>query len=115
MSYYLVLVADTVEVTVDICRKELQKGVAVLRALILLTSTLMALQIAEAMGVVTGLAATYAARTSARLGDWYCILLRCVSCMAYVGKAEFMMAMLLTWERHFYVYRFPPIPPANVR
>jgi hypothetical protein len=88
LSYYLVLVADTVEVTVDICRKELQKGVAVLRALILLTSTLMALQIAEAMGVVTGLAAAYAARTSARLGVWYCILLRCISCMAYVGNAR---------------------------
>lgn len=100
------LVNDTVEVTVDICRKELQKGVAVLRALILLTSTLMALQMAEVMGVVTGLATAYAARTSARLGVWYCILLRCISYM--------VTAMLSTRKQHLYMYHFPPIPPANV-
>jgi hypothetical protein len=76
-----VLVTKMVEVVGEMRKNELQKGVAVLRALILFTSALIALQIADAIGVGTGPAAAYVARERARLSLGRYIFQACILCV----------------------------------
>jgi hypothetical protein len=103
-----VLVTKMVEVVGEMRKNELQKGVAVLRALILFTSALMALQIADAMGVGTGPAAAYVARERARprLGKYIfqsCIL--CVTCPSDIQVGDGDGNHCGAWALRFYSHR----------